>query len=83
MSAAKLKIAIDNLVKISNMLVDVREDLQEAANTMVAQNSASTNPGSPKFSPCGNCGSESTTDILVANGYNFCPRCGRKLRAGA
>ena len=57
--------------------------LPEAPQNIIETGDTAYNTGSPKFSPCGNCSSESTTEILVANGYNFCPRCGRKLRASA
>ena len=42
-----------------------------------------TNTGSPKYSPCGECGSNEYESIMLANGDNYCRRCGRKLRAGA
>lgn len=48
---------------------------------LVEEKFTTTNSVSPKFSPCGECGSLASVEILVSNGDNYCRRCGRKLRA--
>jgi hypothetical protein len=41
------------------------------------------NTGSPKLPPCACCEERASLGYYLENGYNFCPFCGRQLRAGA
>ena len=41
------------------------------------------NTGSPKLPPCDYCGHPSFTVQWVSKDWNFCPQCGRQLRASA
>jgi hypothetical protein len=53
----------------------------EERNKVLSRQAANT--GSPKLPPCACCEKNASLDYYLVQGYNFCPFCGRQLRAGA
>ena len=49
----------------------------------VALRSTIDNTGSPKLPPCACCEERASLGHYLEKGYNFCPFCGRQLRASA
>ena len=52
-------------------------------SSLVANDSESHNTGSPKLPPCACCEERASLGHYLEKGYNFCPFCGRQLRASA
>lgn len=63
---------------------DTKDAFYDAWQTLKAAVLATTpNTGSPKLPPCMPCSPGSFDRVLLKKGYNYCPYCGRQLRAGA